>query len=530
MKTTDMNKGWTRLAFAAIAGFVALACLVVLSGCADDGASGKDKETFVYGTTGYGPEMDDAGLNPHSAYSGWSCVRYGVGETLFRFSNQMQPEPWLATSYEWLDSTHCCITLRDDVAFSSGRPMTATAVKECLDNLIAVHDRAPVDTKISSVLADDTARTVTIETSEPCPALINYLCDPYGAIIDMEAGIGEDGSVSGTGPYVATAVSDTEISLDRNENYWDGTPGMEHVVVRAITDGDTLTAALQSGEIDAAYGMPYASYELFNDASRYTIRDCDTSRVFFGEMNFASPLMQDEAVRTAICQGIDRDGFVNTLLNGRGTAAVGPFPDQLAFGDATVHAESYDPEAAKQTLEAAGWVDSDGDGVCEKDGQRLVLRWLTYPGRIELPLLAESAQATLGTIGFDVQVNSTANHTDVRKDTSAWDIYASALVTAPTGDPEYFFGTHAVAGASANYGNYQSSAVQELFDQLHVAFDTDERALLGTELTQQILDDHAMVFASHLRMGIVSSADIEGIEPHPCDYYEITAALTRNEA
>ena len=58
--------------------------------------------------------------------------------------------------------------------------------------------------------------------------------------------------------------------------------------------------------------------------------------------------------------------------------------------------ETYDPEGAAKVLEDAGWVDSDGDGVREKDGQTLTLRWLTYPSRQEQPLLAEAVQATLG--------------------------------------------------------------------------------------------------------------------------------------
>ena len=66
--------------------------------------------------------------------------------------------------------------------------------------------------------------------------------------------------------------------------------------------------------------------------------------------------------------------------------------------------ESYDPDGAKKVLEEAGWVDSDGDGIREKDGQKLEIRWLTYPSRQELPLLAESAQATLKEIGMDVQI------------------------------------------------------------------------------------------------------------------------------
>ena len=510
-----------------------LACSLAAFGAASlTGCSGSDsssssanaggEKTFVYGTTGYGVEMDDAGLNPHDAYSGWSAVRYGVGETLFKFSDSMEPEPWLATDYEFVDETHCKITLRDGVKFTSGRDMDGEAVKECLDDLIAVHDRAPVDMKISNIVAD--GNTITIETSEPCPALINYLCDPYGAIIDMQAGVSADDNVAGTGPYVADSVSDTEIVLHKNENYWDGEPKVDKVIVRSITDGDTLTTALQSGEINASYGLPYASYSLFNNA-KYNVNSCSTSRAFFGQFNYSSSIMQDDAVRQAVAMGIDREGFVNTLLNGRGEVGSGAFPTNFSFGGQTVSTESYDPEAAKALLEADGWVDTDGDGVREKDGQKLTIRWLTYPGRMELPLLAESAQSTLEQIGFKVEVNSTANHTDVRKDASAWDVYVSALVTAPTGDPEYFFSTTCLSDGTKNFGKYRNANLEALGTQLHETFDADERAKLATQMQQQILDDNGYFFASFLTMGIVSDADVSGIEPHPCDYYEITVDL-----
>ena len=65
-----------------------------------------------------------------------------------------------------------------------------------------------------------------------------------------------------------------------------------------------------SREIDAAYGMPYASYPLFENED-YTFSSCATSRAFFAHMNFASPVIQDAAVR-AIAMGIDKEGFVAT--------------------------------------------------------------------------------------------------------------------------------------------------------------------------------------------------------------------------
>lgn len=497
-------------------------CAGLVAGCSSGGGDEAKEKTFVYGTTGYGVEMDDAGLNPHSAHSGWSTVRYGVGETLFKFSDEMKPEPWLATDYEFIDDTHCRITLRDGVKFSSGRDMDGQAVKECLDDLIAVHDRAPADMKIAGIVAD--GNTITIETSEPCPALINYLCDPYGAIIDMNAGVSSDNNVAGTGPYVADSVSDTEIVLHKNESYWGGQPHIDKLTVRSITDGDTLTTALQSGEINASYGLPYASYSLFdNDA--FKVSSASTSRAFFGQVNWSSEIMQDEAVRTAIARGIDKQGFVDTLLNGRGQVATGVFPDSFTFGGKTVAAEPYDPEGAKALLEADGWVDADGDGIREKDGKKLTVRWLTYPGRMELPLLAESAQATLKDIGIDVQVNSTANHVKTVRDSSAWDVYVSAMVTAPTGDPEYFFSTCCLDSSANNFGGYHSDTLETQSEQLHQAFDIDQRAKLAIQMQQTILDDHSHFFASFLTMGIVSDANVSGLEAHPSDYYEITADL-----
>ncbi len=523
------RNGLSRLAVMLASAALALLVAAGLVGCGSTSssgsaaqASGQAGKTLVYGTTGYGVQMDDAGLNPHSAYSGWSAVRYGVGETLFKFSDSMKPEPWLATGYEFTDDTHCLITLRDDVYFSSGRKMDGQAVKECLDDLIATHDRAPSDMKISQVTAD--GQTVAIETSEPCPALISYLCDPYGAIIDMQAGVTADRNVSGTGPYIADTVTDTEITLHKNESYWGGEPKVDTLVIRSFTDGDTLTSALQSGEVNATYGLPYASYALFQNGS-YAISDCYTSRAFFGQFNYASPVGADPAVRQAVAMGIDREGFVNTLLNGRGQVGRGAFPDNLAFGGQTVTAASYDPEGARQVLEQAGWVDTDGDGIREKDGRRLTLRWLTYPGRMELPLLAESAQATLKDIGIDVQVNSSANHVDIRKDASAWDVYVSALVTAPTGDPEYFFASDTLDSSSKNFGGYHSDQLEALYQQLHTTFDTAERAALATRMQQTILDDNGYFFASFLEMGIVSQSNVTGFVAHPCDYYEITADL-----
>ena len=443
-----MNKRILTLLLAAVL------MLGLLAGCGNSSSGGSDAsasgtKTMIIGDTTFNSENWEETVDPHTTYNGWPCIRYGIGETLVHYTDTMELEPWLAT--EWKNDGDCTwtITLRDGVKFSSGRDMDAAAVKQCFEHLLEVHDRAPGDTKIESIEAD--GQTLTLKTSEPVPALMNYLGDPYGCIIDVDASDFEKGISIGTGPYVVKdMVTDDHVTLVPNENYWGGLtnqqPKLDELTIKTISNGDTLSSALQAGDIDAAYGMAYEAYPNFEN-DNYQFSSIQTSRAFFGCMNMTSPIIQDPAVRKAMAMGINKQGFVDTLLEGHGVVGHSAFPDGFStFGGDKIKTEDYDPDAAAKLLEEAGWVDSDGDGIREKDGVKLVIRWLTYPSRQELPLLAEAAQADLKKIGMEVDINCTANRREFLADMTSFDIYASALVTAPSGDPQYFFTTSCLPG------------------------------------------------------------------------------------
>lgn len=497
--------------------------LSILAGCGNDQSTATNNDgqkKLVIGDTTFNSSNEENDVNPHNAYAGWACIRYGIGETLVKYSDDMQIQPWLAVKWENIDELTWKITLRDNVYYSSGRLMDAVSVKQCLEHLLQVHDRAQRDTKIVSIEAD--GQILTIKTSEPKPALLNYLGDPYGCIIDVDAGF-TNGIVAGTGPYIAVDLkTDDHLTLKKNEKYWGGVPNVDEITIRTISDGNTLANALKSGEIQAAYGMAYESYPIFQN-DKYQFSQIATSRCFFGKMNFdANSVCADPAVRKAIAMGINKDEFVQTLLDGNGYPADGVFPADFAFGGDKVKTEKYNPEEAKNVLENAGWVDTDGDGIREKNGRKLTLKWLTYPSRQELPLLAEAAQASLKNIGIDVDVNCTADQNEIVKKSDAWDIYVMANVQCPTGDPEYWFTVFATSNATKNQGKYSNAELDKLEAEMSKTFEPAERAKLAIKMQQLILDDNAFVFCSFLKMSMISQKNVANYNSHACDYYQIT--------
>ena len=128
-------------------------------------------------------------------------------------------------------------------------------------------------------------------------------------------------------------------------------------------------------------------------------------------------------------------------------------------------------------------------------------------------------------IGIRVEITCTAAHNTLRADPGAWDVYASAMVTAPTGDPAYFFSSCCLDDSPANNGGYHSDQLEALARQLDATFDPVQRGELAGQMQQILLDDDAYVFCSHLQMNLIARAGVTGLTAHPCDYYEITAEL-----
>ena len=82
-------------------------------------------------------------------------------------------------------------------------------------------------------------------------------------------------------------------------------------------------------------------------------------------------------------------------------------------------------------------------------------------------------------------------------------------MTAPTGDPEYFFTYRCLDSSGNNDGHYHSDELENLAEEMSRTFDSARRQELAVEMQQVILKDNAFVFASHLRMSMVADASVK---------------------
>ena len=490
--------------------FLVISVSLLLSACGKDTWKSSDK--IVFGTT-----ISTKSLDPALDYNGWFTVRYGISETLFNLDDNMNVIPNIAEGYENIDDYTWTIKIREGITFQNGEDLTAEKVRDSLNRVCEMNKRADGTLKIKDISTD--GYNLIITTREINPTLINDLCEPFSSIIDVEGTEDFDNMPVGTGPFRMTQFNPIKSStLERYGNYWQGEPKLKEVKIIHVSDADTLTMALQTGEIDVAQGIPYSSLKMFESDSLYKISSVNTSRVILMYYNFKNELLNDENVRRAISMSIDKDKYASVLLENSASAAYGPFPEGMS-GISISGDNVYDINKAKDILKESGYYDSDNDGILEKDGDKLKFKLITYSTRAELPLIAQALQSDLKEIGIDISVEVSDNIMDVLQN-GRFDLAIYSNVTAATGDTYAYLNNLIERNGASNYGGYINQDAEVLLKEMESEFDIDRRNEFASMIVKESLDDYGFNFIANLKMSFVMKSNVKNFHVHPTDYYQ----------
>jgi len=315
--------------------------------------------------------------------------------------------------------------LKDGLKWSDGDPVTSADVKFTWDLIMDPASKVNSQTgydKIESITTpDDTTVVVTFKELYAAALSLFSIKD---AVLPAHALQGKplDGAEfnrlpEGTGPFIISEwTSGDSIVADRNPNFRDaGKPILDRIVFKIIPSNEVGSAQIRAGEIDILWNLTEAQIPEFEQIPDIALQVTPSSNIEYLGLNLsmrgmadpsmAHPILSDIAVREAIASSIDRNPIVNDLLNGKTEVATSPIGLGWAAPEG-IEVPPYDPEKAKSLLEGAGWTDSDGDGIREKDGTKLSLEISTPAGNQLRELTEQLLQEQFKAVGIDLVINN----------------------------------------------------------------------------------------------------------------------------
>ena len=339
-----------------------------------------------------------------------SEVLYLTYDRLFGFGTDGKPIPQLATELPTkenggisADGLTWTVHIRPGVKWQDGRPLTAEDVafsyNLIIDNKLTSYLQAVKDIKHAEAVDDTTVKfTMSAPKADMLYVVVYVLPEHIWGKIKastLERSYANKTPIIGSGPFQVTYYKRGDYTeLTRNPDYWGnsvpgwGAPKVEHLIFQAYTNPDTMTQDLRTGALDAAQGVPSAqfaglqkapgihaiAYNFFNwDYVDYNCYDSPASG--------GNPVLRDPRFRVALDYAIDRERIVQLVYNGRAEPGY-TMINSDTWRDPDFHWQPpegtmrpYDPAKAKQLLDAAGYKDTDGDGIREgRDGKPIVLR------------------------------------------------------------------------------------------------------------------------------------------------------------
>lgn len=354
------------------------------------------------------------------------------------FDCSLKKLPGIATDWAWNeDGTVLSMTLRDDITFSDGHPLTAEDIAFTYELVRDPQVASPrvsytqrmVDGK-SPLVIDDThiewhfTEAYDRDTQMAHASALAIMPEHVLGDADRATLRGHPYSKDplASGPWKLAAYEpETRIVLEPNEAFTgpdDWQPHLDRVIFKIIPEYSTRLIELQNGDVDLMQSITVADADLLrkNNPEVELVRRGWRTMDYVG-WNLTNPKFEDRRVRRALAMAVDIDDMIDKLLTddaGEAYAkkAVGTItPELCGVHNDEIEPLSYDQQKALELLEQAGWKDRDGDGFLDKDGERFAFTLTTNTGNKRRADAAILIQAYLEKIGVEVNIEKQESNT-----------------------------------------------------------------------------------------------------------------------
>ena len=366
-------------------------------------------------------------LNPLYTNMWFSSITQQIwNASAWNFDIENNPNPVLVTEIPSFDNggisedgRTITINLRDDLVWSDNTPITSADflfTYEMVTNPSNIVVTQYPYNLITEISAPDDLTVVTVFEEAFVPWVANLwrfvlpahvlqpVFDAEGTIDTASWNLAPTVSA---GPYVfAEWESGSYTRFVRNDNYYNEPAKIDEIFFRFVPDDASQVAALRTGDGDLGTFISMADIPTLEDAGVEVfavVSGYDEGWfIYLGEE--AHPALFDVRVRQAIALCFDRQSINRDLMLGLTEPAV-TFWDNTPYANPNLEAYPYDPEAAMALLDDAGWIDTTGNGIRDKDGVELTLVHGTTVREIRQDTQAV-AQQNLAECGIQLEILS----------------------------------------------------------------------------------------------------------------------------
>lgn len=495
--------------------FLALVMVgAVLPGCGDgskdpggQGNNGKTGEPIKGGeiTVGIAQDLDDS-LDPHQTVAaGTREVLFNIFEGLVKPNSDGEMIPAVAEKYTLSeDGTTYTFTLREGVKFHNGQTVTAEDVVYSINRCAAVPEgqEKPLVAAFSAVKSVEALdeKTVAVTIAQRDLEFISYMT---AAIIPADYE-NQDTAPVGTGPFkFVSRTPQQDFVMERFEDYWGAPAWLDKVTYKICENADALVMNLNGGSIDLCAHLTSAQASQLNQ--NFQVLEGTMNLVQAIYLNNQAKPFDNQLVRQALCYAIDRQGIMDMVADGHGTAVGSSIYPAFTkyFLPELVDKYPHDVAKAKELLAQAGYPDGFDMTISvpnnyqpHMDTAEVVAEQLREAG-INVTIQPVEWSTWLDTIYNGRQFQATVVGVD------AANMTARAMLERFTSD------------YGKNFINYNNPAYDALFQQAINAQDEATQTDLYKQMEAMLADTAANVYIQDLCDLVAMRQDLGGLKFYP---------------